>query len=512
MAVELRCPECRSKLRLSQAPEPESEIECPKCGNVFTSDRNLIRKNTSDDEDVEGDKPMKNSETVAENKSSSPAKKNDKTKANDKPFRRKKRRAKKRKANPVVVWSIVGGGVVALIFVIVVLVLTLGRKSVTQQMMMYLPEECDEVTGLNIGHLQKYPDFYRACESQMVGKGFMKAADVLGAALGSDGKTVLDYVMQGVGKSSEGTPVEATVLRTKTEFDTGLLKKIPGAKEYSAGGVKYYTIDDIPELKYPGLRVFAPTNRIVVFCRGDISESKFKTMLSGNQDNPDAAPYKRAGPLIKQVTRGTVWQFMLYGRSVSKPTPNIPKDGAKGESDEDAFKKVLVDTVGSAQGCGFKASVGSRDVRGEWVIWFKDSDAPYNLAKKWKDTEWIKDDEKAPPRWWGLMANKSGGGKTASNAVKDNLSFRSSGEIFSVRASLETNVLKLGVGQLVSAFTGVQGGRMGPGGSGPGPGMPNMTNGPGMSGGSQGGPPGGSQGGPPGGQPNAPGGKPPGKS
>jgi hypothetical protein len=35
MAVEFRCPECRAKLRLPEAPDADAEIECPKCGHVF---------------------------------------------------------------------------------------------------------------------------------------------------------------------------------------------------------------------------------------------------------------------------------------------------------------------------------------------------------------------------------------------------------------------------------------------------------------------------------------------
>src|SRR5438552_920117 len=37
MAVELRCPDCRAKLRLQEQPEPGTEIECPECNAVFTA-------------------------------------------------------------------------------------------------------------------------------------------------------------------------------------------------------------------------------------------------------------------------------------------------------------------------------------------------------------------------------------------------------------------------------------------------------------------------------------------
>jgi hypothetical protein len=507
MAVELRCPECRTKLRLAEAPEPDSEIECSKCGSVFPTDDNLVHAGGSD-----GDEKPSKKKSVEDNRkeqktkdkpdASAPNKPSDNAKKNEKkadiPFKRKKRRAKKIKTNPVVMWSIIGGALLLSSIAAGILIWMSNRKGATQEMMSYLPDECDEMSGMNYGHLRKYPEFYKSCETLFASKGFKRAADIFSKAIGEKTEEVLDLVIQGEGKAGgkpEGAPVEATVLRTKQEFDTSLLKNIPGAKEYSSEGVKYYTIDDIPELKYSDIRVFAPTNRIVVFCRGDMGESKFKAMLTGNRDNPDNTVFKRAGPLVKAVTRGTVWKLFLYDRSIARPVaPPVPADGR--ENAEDDMKREIAEICSTAKGSGYKASVGSRDVRGEWVIWFKDSDAAASMAKKWKGKEWMNDDEKPPPRWWKIVAGKSGGGKTAENALKDALSFRSSGETFTIRTSLETKTLAPSIGTLVQAFLGGQRGGLGPNMDGPG--------GPGGGGPPGGGPPGG---GPPGGGP--PGGGPP---
>jgi transcription initiation factor TFIIIB Brf1 subunit/transcription initiation factor TFIIB len=477
MAVELRCPECQAKLRLQRAPEPDSEIECTKCGFVFSADDNPAKTSAADEEagERENQKGKKNAAAVAEKPAT--AKKSDKPKANDVPFKRKKRRGKKKKTNPVLMWSIIGGALLILGFASAVLYFLMSKKTSSQEMMSYLPDECDEVIGINLGHLQKYPEFYKACEMQFASKSFRKAADVFSKALGSEASyNLLEYVIQGEGKSGgspDGTPVEATILRTKAEFDTNLLSKMPGAQQYTAEGVKYYTINDIPDLKYPGLRVFAPTNRLVVFCRGDMPDNKFKAMITGNKANPDASVYKRCGPLFKQVTRGTVWKFDLYGRSIARPTPPPPPASGAQEDDDANLKKEIAEVLSAAQGSGFKASVGSRDVRGEWVVWFKDSDAASAMAKKWKEKDWVKDEEKDPPRWWRAVAAKSGGGKTAANALRDGLGFRSSGETFSVRTSVETKTLQTGMGSLMNAFVGQQGGGgpigvSGPGGVSPG--------------------------------------------
>jgi hypothetical protein len=483
MAIELRCPECRAKLRLPVAPEEGAEIECPKCSHVFAADGNAAgeppaKQSSGDDEDDKPKKKKKGAKTATKTDGKGEKKK-------------KKRKLKKKKNNPMVLVGAVIGGLMVLGVFVGSLVWFFNRKSASQEMMMYLPDDCDEVSGINLGHLQKYPEFYKTCEGTFGNTGFKHAADVFSKALGQETNDTIDYVVQGVGRAGgtvSGSPVEATVLRTKAEFDPGVLSKLPGAKEFSQDGVKYYTTNTIAELGYPGLRVFAPTNRIVVFCRGDMPDKTFRGMLTGNKDNPDATAFKRSGTLGKQAIRGTAWKFMLYGRSIAKlsapAAPQNPGGGQPGgqpgaasggsENEEDMLKKEIADVLASAQGCGFKASVGSREVRGEWVVWYKDTEAASEMLKKWKEKEWIKDDEKDPPRWWKSVASKSGGGKTAPNVLRDGLAFRRVGDTFIIRTAMDVNLLKSGVGSLVGAFnptpaTGGAGGGGAGGGGGPGP-------------------------------------------
>ena len=210
-----------------------------------------------------------------------------------------------------------------------------NRKSASQEMMMYLPDDCDEVSGINLGHLQKYPEFYKSCESAFGNTGFKHAADIFCDALGEKTNDVVDYVVQGVGRAGgTGQEVAATVFHTKVDYDTTLLSKLSGANKGTRNGVDYYLISDIPGLNYGGIKVFAPTKRLVVFCRADTPDAKFDAMLNGNKDNPDATPFKRGGQLSKAIIRGTAWKFMIYGRSVTKfAGPRAPTGGGGGPAE-----------------------------------------------------------------------------------------------------------------------------------------------------------------------------------
>ena len=157
--------------------------------------------------------------------------------------------------------------------------------------------------------------------------------------------------------------------------------------------------------------------------------------------------------------------------------PAAPTGGVGGqESDDDKLRKEIADILSSAKASGFKASLGSREVRGEWIVLYDDSDAANGMLKKWKEKDWIKDEEKDPPRYWKSIAQKSGGGKTAPNVLRDGLAFRQSGMTFSIRTSMDVNLLKNGLGTMVTSFVNTQ-----PNGSGGGRRWPGRLGGQGMS-------------------------------
>src|SRR5262245_39399376 len=105
MAVELRCPECRAKLRLSAAPEEGSEIECPKCGHVFPAPRD----STAGKRDESADEPRKKGGDA--DTATKTAKKPNKSADPQAPRRRK---LKKRKSNRYLLVGVIVGGLMLL--------------------------------------------------------------------------------------------------------------------------------------------------------------------------------------------------------------------------------------------------------------------------------------------------------------------------------------------------------------------------------------------------------------
>jgi hypothetical protein len=482
MAVEFRCPECRTKLRLASAPDPGEEVECPKCAHVFPApdlaEAGYKPKKKSAPAGDE-DRPKKSAEDGA-------AGEKPPEKAADKKKLPKRKKAKKKKSNPLVLVGVVLGALAFLGVMVGALVWFLGRKSAAVEMMSYLPEDTTEAVGLNINHLQKYPEFYKQVEPLYANTSFKRTADTLARALGTDVNDLVDYAVMGFGRSGS-----AIVLRTKKEFDTEGLKKLPGAKEQTADGLRYYRITDISGTGFSGTRAFAPTNRLVVFCPGTIPDGTFRNMLKGNKDNADKALVGRMGPLGTRVSKGTWWLFRVGDRLIPpRPAPAAaaPDGGfGTGTNEEAQLAEMMAKEATSAKGVGFKASVGSREIRFEVVVWYPDGEKASSTAKKWKESELAKGDEGEPPRWWKSVTSKVGGDKKIQIQLLSNIGFTSSGELFVARTAVDTVVLGNSAGGIVNALTGQQaadpsaGGGQGPGppgGAPPPPGVPSGPQGP----------------------------------
>jgi hypothetical protein len=321
------------------------------------------------------------------------------------------------------------------------LVWFLGRVPVAQQMMAYLPEDTNLASGVNVGHLQKYPEFYKTISQASGEKTFWKLDEVLNKATGAE----IDYAVYGTGPSGF-----AWVIRTKKEFDPSKLEKLSGAKSYSADGVTYYTATDTTGA-FGGLKVFAPTNRIAVFAQASIPDGKFREMLKGNTGNPDKTLLGRTKPLAKRISRGTWW--ILSDVRVAAPQRD-PNAGSM-EQDQAELRRVLAEESSKGTAWGFKASAGSKGVRFEVDLLCKDSTTASELAKKWKESELAKGDEGTPPKWWKSGVAQRVGDQKVQTELLASIGFANSGEIFVVRSEVETKTMMNTVGSMISNISAV---------------------------------------------------------
>jgi hypothetical protein len=337
----------------------------------------------------------------------------------------------------------------------------MGRKSVAVEMLGYLPDDTMSATGVNLGHTQKYPEVFKIVEPTYADMGFKKAADVVGQAVGVDGREWLDYAVTGNTKTG-GT---AIVLRSKKEFDPAALSKIPGARESSGDGGRFYQVG-LESVGLGNARVFAPTNRIVVFCSANVSQAAFSGMMRGNKDNPKAFP-ERMGTLGKRMSKGTLWSISLY--ESAKKIEEGP--GGAGDDATKAYVQLQNDLFSGSQGMGFKASLGSRAVRIELALACRDPEAASEMSKKYKESAWAKGDDDEPPRAWKNLKSQIGDQKVA-REIYSNFGFTSSGNVFAVMTECDTKLLMQPLSGLIGKITGGQqsggpGGGFVPGGGPP---------------------------------------------
>lgn len=476
MAVELRCPECRAKLKLGEAPDAGTEVECPKCGTVFPAPE----PEPAGDDEPPAKKPLGDFAKPKKDKdkdgSGEGKKKEKKGKGPVDPKAPRKRKAKKKETSNAALIGVIAAGLLLLAFAAGVLIYFLTRTSKSVEMMYYLPEDADTVQGLNLGHAQKYPEFYKALSGTFNNTEFKAAGDGLGRALGyNDLDGLTDYVV--FGSNTKGH--SAMVFRSKADFSADGLGKLPGAKQQTADGRTYYLVDGFRS-GAPKARVFAPTNRLIVVCPADLPDPVFKKILSGNAGSQEKTVGNRMGDLGKRTTRGTFWSMTLFeGEKKPPAAPTAPAGGGAGAGagNDDAsaqLARTTAEGLSGAKGFGFKASIGSREVRFELIVWCSNSEKSSGMSRKWSESDLGKGDEGTPPRWWKENVDSLGNKKIGAQLLA-NLGFGSSGELFYARSAVDTVDLK----DSVSSFAGKVNPAAQNNGPGGGPGMP-PGGGPGM--------------------------------
>jgi predicted Zn finger-like uncharacterized protein len=398
MPFATRCPECRTKLRLDAAPDDGETVECPKCGSVFAPE-----------ESAGGDAP-------AEPKPKK-EKKPKKTKAA--PGGPKKRKVKKKKTNPFFLIGMLGGALLFVIGLGVFLYFYLGKAGKLEEMMSYVPGDCNVVRGVNTGQISKYPGFANEMDGTIT-PAVRSAAGELAASIGfDDGDDVMDYVV--IGKAKKGTRNTGVVYvyRTKKAFPKpNPLAGVASFAPSDSGGATYYRSSGKGLLA--NAAVFTPTDRLVVVVpAGPQQQAMIAGVAGGGMKNKENTFAGKAGDTGRKVSAGNMW-ILVRPEGTLK---NYAKDmGETVKGAFPAFKRACETTTVM----GWWTSYGAAGVSFGGGIECTDSAQAWDVIRSMRDGELGKQDDAELPNEFKRAVSSSG-----SKEFKEflqRLAFRGSGK------------------------------------------------------------------------------------
>jgi DNA-directed RNA polymerase subunit RPC12/RpoP len=275
MAFDIRCPECQAKLRLDEAPDRDTPIECPRCGSQFTAPRKSARAERAAPKEkkkfAKGDMP-------------------------------KKRKAKKHKTNPIVLVLAIVAGFGTLIGVGFLMVYFLNRAGKVEEMLTYVPDSCNWARGVNVSQLAKYPG-YKGEVSKYMTEPVTAAAAELAAAAGHDPERFVDYLVIAKNRG-EGRGVSTMyVFRTQRSFaPDAMMASLSGGSPQGDGT---YKMSGAAPGILAGATVHMPTTRLVV-----VIPPGAASMVSGSMAGKNGKGGTFAGALdatARTVIRGSIW-------------------------------------------------------------------------------------------------------------------------------------------------------------------------------------------------------------
>ncbi len=444
MAFDIRCPECKAKLRLDEAPDPDTPIECPRCGSQFAAP----------DPDEPPAKPARSPRAAKGAKGAG-------KKARRKDNMPRKRRAKKQKTNVVVLFGAIIGGFVGLIAVGALMIWFLNRATKVEEMLSYVPDGCNWARGVNVSQLSKYPGYKAEVDKYMTAP--VKAAvDELAQAAGHDKDTFVDYLIIAKNKGSGGGITTMYVFRSQKSFDPQALgKSLSGA---SAQGDGTYRMPGSAGGVLSGATVYIPTNRLVVVAQPGLTPAR------GGKDGTFAG---QLDTTARVVIRGSIW---LVIRATGGMKPYIAATTALVNKD---FKE-LDDQGKTATTFGVWTTPGGTGVRVGAAIQCGSPKDAAALVKSFREGPLGKEDESEPPHQFRQVFNVAGDKKAFSEFMQY-LRFKSQRECAYIVSEVSGDNAKRFMDLFNNPAMGtgdVNASTIGPPGGFPGGGPPGMSPGP----------------------------------
>lgn len=434
MAFDIRCPECKAKLRLDDEPDSDTPIECPRCGSQFSAPDNA----------VPAPKPNKKAKGTKSGGG-------DKAKGNVP----KKRKAIKKKVNPFLLLVMIAFAFGGLIAVGAGLIWLANKTGNVEEMLTYVPDNCNLARGVNVGQLTKYPG-YKAEQDKFLTSDIQWAADDLAKAAGHDKEGFLSYFISAKARTESGISGTMYVFRTMKAFKPDELgANLQGARENGDGS---YTMSGGTGI-LNGAMIHMPTKRVIVVVPAGTQQRQLMTGSLAGKNGVKGSYAEHLDSTGRLVIRGAIWLLIrqtggLKNYAADSLTP--VKDGLKSIHDRAAKSSGMV---------GVWTTPGGTGVRFGVALQCESSKDAKDLVKAMQSGSLGKGDESEPTndmRSGGLNFTSD---KKLWSEMMQFLEYRSKGECFYIVSTVsgENNTRRI-LGVLNSSTMGT--GSDGPGGRG----------------------------------------------
>lgn len=432
MSFDVRCPECKAKLRLDDAPEPGTSIECPRCGSQFRAPKQGVAAPAA--------------------KPKAEKSKKEKPKTSEKKKVKKRRKIKKKKTNPVFLLAAIAFGFAGLIVVGFLMVWMLNRAGRVEEMMAYVPGTMNWARGVNVAQLSKYPG-YKAELDKFYGDPVRKTADEFAKLAGQENaEGFTDYLL--IAQNIGGPSGTMFVLRFTKAVPTGSAAELPGA---TADGTDAYRFDQRGVGILRGARLYMPPGgRTAVIASGGSQADMIRNAAGGDKASSLAGSMNAT---MRIVVRGNIW-LMIRGVGGNKSwLASTTKDTLKD------MKSLGDKTEKGSPTFGVWTTPGGGGVRFGAAMEMPATEDATALVKAMVEGPLGKGDESEPPnsmKQFQLFTDAR-----IRSELLQNLRFRSKDECAYITFTLSGDGAKRGMEMFNSPTLGAGGG-----GGGGAPGMP----------------------------------------
>ncbi|HEY2787158.1 MAG TPA: hypothetical protein VGJ05_19520 [Fimbriiglobus sp.] len=409
--TQLKCPECGAKLRLAESPAADEEIECPKCGTVFTPFGGV---SAADDAPPEPN-PLPVKRIPKEKKPKGP----------------RKRRAKVKKTNPYFLATLLGGAFILLAALGVMFYWLANKAGKVQEILTYVPAECNLVRGVNCAQIRKYPGYAKEVD-KIFTEDIRSGAQEMATAAGIGVDEMSSYLV--VARSRKGGNT-ATVYLFRASEDVDGVKLgtgLGGSAQQQDGQTVYRIASAAGGNILSGAVVFPATKRvIVVVAAGPRQADMLRGVVAGKTAAKEDTFYGKVGSTGEKVSVGNIWLLVRTTDDLKQYAADLPGDGFA-----DAFGAVA-EEMNKTPVFGMWTSYG-QVIRYGLALQASSPERAKELVKGMEDGPLGKKDDAEIPN--GLRKAYSQSTSKEFREFLANLSFRTSGDCAMITSKMSNQM------------------------------------------------------------------------